>query len=331
MISNHWIERRKPFWDRLGTLVSAVQGGGLGALSQDEVRELALLYRQAASDLSVLRQDGNARTYEHSLNLLLAHAHGFVYAGRGGGWRAIWRFYAEDYPRLFQQLLPYSVASLVLFLSGAVLGALLATARPEFTRHLLGPQMLHTIAQHRMWTESITSVAPAAASGIMTNNLSVTFSTFALGATAGIGTLYMIVWNGVLLGVVGAACAAAHMSVALWSFVAPHGSLELPSIVLSGAAGLRLAQGILFPGLYSRRFALSLAGAESVRLLAGIIPLLVIAGTLEGFFSPSSMAVSLKFAVGGVLFCALLLWLFSGAGTQGDEVNQSRLLSLISR
>ena len=193
-------------------------------------------------------------------------------------------------------------------------------------QHLLGPQMLHAVAQHRMWTESITSMAPAASSGIMTNNLAVTFSTFALGATAGLGTLYMIVWNGVLLGVVAAACAGAHMGVALWSFIAPHGSLELPSIVLAGAAGLRLAQGILFPGLYSRRFALALAGAASVRLLAGTIPLLVIAGILEGFVSPSSMPAALKFMVGALLFCTLLLWLFSGAQRQGELEGQGRSL-----
>ncbi len=100
------------------------------------------------------------------------------------------------------------------------------------------------------------------------------------------------------------------MSLDLWSFVAPHGSLELPSIILAGAAGLRLAHGVLFPGLYRWRDSIALAGVESTRLVAGIIPLLVIAGTLEGFFSPSAAPVWLKFTVGGSLFTLLLLWLF---------------------
>jgi uncharacterized membrane protein SpoIIM required for sporulation len=100
------------------------------------------------------------------------------------------------------------------------------------------------------------------------------------------------------------------MSVDLWSFVAPHGSLELPSIVLAGGAGLRLAHGVLFPGLYRRRDSIALAGVEATRLVSGVIPLLVIAGTLEGFFSPSKASVPLKFTVGGLLFTLLLVWLF---------------------
>jgi uncharacterized membrane protein SpoIIM required for sporulation len=92
--------------------------------------------------------------------------------------------------------------------------------------------------------------------------------------------------------------------------VAPHGSLELPSIVLSGAAGLRLGYGVLFPGIYRRRDSIARAGVEAARLVSGIIPLLVIAGTLEGFFSPSSAPVWLKFSVGGSIFTLLLLWLF---------------------
>jgi uncharacterized membrane protein SpoIIM required for sporulation len=92
--------------------------------------------------------------------------------------------------------------------------------------------------------------------------------------------------------------------------VAPHGSLELPSIILAGAAGLRLGRGVVFPGLYRWRDSIALAGVESTRLVAGIIPLLVIAGTLEGFFSPSAVHPWLKFTVGGALFALLLLWLF---------------------
>jgi uncharacterized membrane protein SpoIIM required for sporulation len=100
------------------------------------------------------------------------------------------------------------------------------------------------------------------------------------------------------------------MAVDLWSFVAPHGSLELPAIVIAGAAGLRLGHGMLFPGMYRWKDSVALAGREAVRLVSGVIPMLIIAGTLEGFFSPSAAPVWLKFSVGGALFCLLLLWLF---------------------
>jgi uncharacterized membrane protein SpoIIM required for sporulation len=122
-------------------------------------------------------------------------------------------------------------------------------------------------------------------------------------------------FNGLLLGVIGMACQQHGMSVDLWSFVAPHGALELPSIILAGAAGFRLGHGVLFPGFYRRLDSVAQAGVEASKLVAGIIPLLVIAGILEGFVSPSSAPVWLKFTVGGTLFSLLLLWLFRPLNT----------------
>ena len=97
-------------------------------------------------------------------------------------------------------------------------------------------------------------------------------------------------FNGLLLGVIGVACQQHGMALDLWSFVAPHGSLELPSIILAGPPACASAHGVLFPGIYRWRDSIALAGVEATRLVAGIIPLLVIAGTLEGFFSPSDRA-----------------------------------------
>jgi uncharacterized membrane protein SpoIIM required for sporulation len=98
----------------------------------------------------------------------------------------------------------------------------------------------------------------------------------------------------------------------MWSFVAAHGALELPSIFISGGAGLRLASGLLFPGMLRRRDALALAGAESIRLLSGIIPMLIIAGILEAFLSPTHAPLALKFSVSAVLLTGLCLWLSEG-------------------
>ena len=106
----------------------------------------------------------------------------------------------------------------------------------------------------------------------------------------GLLTLYSLFVNGMLLGVIGAACHHYGMSLALWSFVAAHGSLELPSIIIAGAAGLRLGHAMLFPGGYRWKDSLAKGGIEATRLVSGIIPLLVIAGCLEGFFSPSPRA-----------------------------------------
>ena len=161
-----------------------------------------------------------------------------------------------------------------------------------------------------MWTESIVTMAPMASSAIMTNNLAVSFATFASGIAFGLGTFYYLFVNGMMLGVVGTACHQYGMSVALWSFVAPHGSLELPAILIAGGAGFRLGYAMLFPGALRWKDSIARGGIEATRLVSGVIPMLVVAGTLEGFFSPKHLPVALKFSVGAVLFTLLLLWLF---------------------
>jgi uncharacterized membrane protein SpoIIM required for sporulation len=310
ILSNQWLQKRRPYWDQLARLLGQAGGGGVRQLSRAELRETALLYRQAASALSTLRQDTTARVYTEHVNQLLARAHHIIYSSRRKGFATILHFLRDEYPVIVQRQIRYVLLALVLGLAGALLGSVLTLARPQFMRQMLGPAMVETIERHEMWTHSIVGIEPVAGSLIMTNNLTVCFIAFGGGIVFGLGPLYSMFFNGLLLGVIGVACAQHGMSLDLWSFVAPHGSLELPSIFLAGGGGLRLAQGVLFPGLYRRRDSIALAGVESTRLVAGIIPLLVIAGTLEGFFSPSAAPVWLKFTVGGLLFTLLLVWLF---------------------
>src|SRR5208282_5950758 len=144
----------------------------------------------------------------------------------------------------------------------------------------------------------------------MTNNMSVGFTTFALGITAGLGTIYMMAFNGLLIGVIGMACWLSGMSLQLWSFVAPHGVLELPAIFIAGGAGFRIAQGLLFPGVLPRRDSLAQVGSEAVQLLLGTIPILIVAGLIEAFVSPTGLPIPLKFSMAGALFVLLGAYLF---------------------
>jgi uncharacterized membrane protein SpoIIM required for sporulation len=310
ILSNQWIARRRPHWDRLASLLAQSDASGLGQLSRAELQEMALLYRQVAADLSVLRQDSTARTYAVHVNQLLARAHHIIYSGRKTNLRTLYLFLRDEYPAIFQRMFGYVFTSLAVTLAFGILGAVITTARPEFMHHALPEEMIATMERHQMWTESVVSIAPKATSKIMTNNLSVSFITFAGGIVFGLGTLLSLFQNGMLLGVVGAACHQYSMSILLWSFVAPHGSLELPSIIIAGAAGFRLAHAMLFPGALRWKDSVARGGMEATRLVAGIIPMLFIAGCLEGFFSPSKAPIWLKFTVGALLFTLLNLWLF---------------------
>jgi uncharacterized membrane protein SpoIIM required for sporulation len=312
VVSSRWIEKRKAHWTRLEALLARSQRG-VSALAHDELRELALLYRQTAADLSSAREhrlDAHLAAY---LNQLLGRAHNLIYTGVRPRPRGIVHFYGVTFPQVFRATWRYTLAATVLFAIGAAAGTGVSIVDPGFQRFLLGGQMMDTIERREMWTHGIVAIKPIASSAITTNNLSVSFAAFALGVTAGIGTAWMMLLNGVLIGVIGVACFRAGLSLSLWSFVAPHGALELPAIFIAGGAGLILARGLLDPGTLPRRESLASAGRCAIRLLLGVIPLLVVAGAIEGFVSPESISPIAKFAIGASMFVLLLLYLI-GAG-----------------
>lgn len=278
-------------------------------MQHGELQELGLLYRQTASDLAIVREDNTSNQLSAYLNSLLGRAHNLIYMGHRPKINELRKFYTETYPQVFRETFPQTMLAFGIFLVTALAAFALTMHDPSFAHRMLGAQMMDTIEKREMWTHSIVTVKPLAASAIMTNNLSVSFTTFALGITAGIGTAWMMVVNGLLLGVIGAATWHAGMAEQLWSFVAPHGVLELPAIFIAGGAGFEIARGMLFPGLLPRRESLALAGGRAARLVLGTIPMLIVAGTIEGFLSPSDIAVPLKFLFAAVMFAALVAYL----------------------
>jgi len=310
VISTRWLEKRKPHWNRLELLLGRTTSKGFQSLTRSELQELSLLYRQIAADLAALREDRASVQFTLYLNQLLARAHNTIYSAHRASPSAIVDFFRYDYPRIFRQNLNYTLAAFLIFLLAGVVGAAITYHDPDFKVKILGPGMVDTIDRHQMWTQSIVGIKPMASSSIMTNNLSVSFMAFASGITGGLGTIYMMIFNGLLIGVIGTACFYSGMSLQLWSFVAPHGVLELPAIFIAGGAGLRLAHGLLFPGFLPRRESVARAGAEAVRLLLGSIPLLFVAGIIEAFVSPTSIAVAVKFGMAASLFTLLVTYLF---------------------
>ncbi len=268
------------------------------------------MYRQTASDLATVREDAANQQLAAYLNQLLGRSHNLIYMGHKPKVSGIVRFYMETYPEVFRETLPQTLLALAIFAVAGLASCIITIHDPGFAHRLLGPHMMETIEQRKMWTDSIVTIKPVASSGIMTNNLAVAFATFAMGITAGMGTMWMMTVNGLLIGVIGAATWRAGMALQLWSFVAPHGVLELPAIFIAGGAGLEIARGLLFPGLLPRRASLARAGGRGARLLLGTIPMLVVAGVIEGFFSPSKAPVAVKFALAAALFTGLLTYLF---------------------
>jgi len=313
MISTRWLEKRKPHWSKLESLLNQSDRAGLKSLSRSDLQELSLLYRQTAADLAAIREDRGSIHFARYVNQLLVRAHNTIYSGHRASPMAALSFFWNTYPVAFRRNWRHCVLATAIFAFAGLAGAVLTYQNPDFKVKLLGPQMVETIDRHQMWTHSIVGIKPLASSFIMTNNMSVGFTTFALGITAGIGTIYMMAFNGLLIGVISVACYFSGMSLQLWSFVAPHGVLELTAVCIAGGAGFLLAAAILLPGQRTRRRALVENGRRAIRLVAAATVLLLVAGSLEGFVSPiPNWPLRAKFAVSAATLVLLVLYLSSG-------------------
>jgi uncharacterized membrane protein SpoIIM required for sporulation len=316
-LSSRWVEKRRAHWARLEALVA--QGRrGVSGLSHAELRELGQLYRQTAADLSTVRERPAGAQLAAYLNQLLGGAHNLVYSPPPARLTTIARFFSRTFPQVFRDTWQYTASAALIFAAGAAAGLALAILDPGFVRFVIGGEMMDTIDRREMWTHSILAIKPVASSAILTNNLSVSFAACATGIIVGLGPIYMMAFNGLLMSAIGAACHRAGMDLSLWSFVAPHGALELPAIFIAGGAGLLIARGLLFPGWLSRRESLAAAASVAVRLVLGVIPLLIVAGILEGFVSPTSIPAAAKFATGLAMFVALAVYLLQSGRTRGQ-------------
>ena len=320
MLSARWLEKRKPYWTRLEEIVERAGRRGIARLSYRELQELGQLYRQVAADLATVREDPLSRRMADYLNQLLARAHNLIYMGRRVQARGILHFYRFTFPQAFRATFNYTLLAFAVFAAGAVAGFLASLGDPAFQHFFLGPRMTETIERHEMWTHSIVTVKPLASSAIMTNNLSVSFMAFAMGITAGLGTVFMMLQNGLLMGVISAACWQAGMTMQLMEFVAPHGVLELPAIFIAGGGGLLLARGLLFPGQMARRDSVVFYGSQAVRLVLGIIPWLVVAGIVEGFISPTPLPPAAKFLLAAGLGSLAILYVTQAGKSLAGKV-----------
>ncbi len=312
MIAEDFIARKQASWEQLTTLLNRSQNS-LGNLSAEELQELGRLYRQATSDLAVARRDFATHAVTAYLNGLVARAHGTIYRDKSPRLQQVRIFFASTFPRIFRETWGYTLASFLMFLLPALVSFIFAYRDPE-TLSILMPgteSIISDIRMGREWWLRINEEGRAlSASSIMTNNIRVTFLAFAGGVLFGTLTLHVLTINGILLG--GVAGASQHFGFAdnLWGFVAAHGTIELSVIFIAGGAGLQLGWSIFRPGLLTRRTALVIAARRAAQILFGCVPLLVIAGLIEGFISPSNLPLTFKLLVSigsGILLYSYLI------------------------
>jgi uncharacterized membrane protein SpoIIM required for sporulation len=302
---NQFIERRRPDWLRLEDLLARSEGNGLRRMPAADLDDLGRTYRQVVSDLAIARRDFPEDELTATLNALAARAHLRLYRAPASTWRRLGAFFTTDFARRLAAARGYvAVAAALLFVPG-LLGFLAGLLDPTLRTALVPAAMRELMERGRTWTDMEGPLRPLMASVIFTNNIRVSFLAFAGGVLAGLGTAYVLVFNGLFLGAVFGAATFYGVGSVLGGFVSAHGYLELTCIVVAGASGLRLGDGMLRPGLLRRRDALVRGGRQAVELLLGTTPVFVVAGLVEGFVSPSELPLAVKVALGPLLW---LIW-----------------------
>jgi uncharacterized membrane protein SpoIIM required for sporulation len=306
-----WIGRREENWQRLDSLLRKVEQKRLKSLRAGEIRELASLYRSVAADLARARTQAVGNTLIQSLQSLTTRAYTQIYQGsRKQEWHAVGEFYRRGFPAVVQQTFPYIAIATAMFIFGALVAWWYTWQDPSFMSLIVPERLISQVRDKgELWMGSIVGIEPLASTNIMINNISVSFGAVAGGITAGLYTTYLMIFNGLLIGAIGTLVGQNNLAYPFWAFVFPHGSLELPAIFFAGGSGLLIAKAILFPGKYRRRDAIKYYGSLAAQLVFGIVPLLIIAGIIEGFFSPNPIIPDpIKYLVGMGLFILLVMY-----------------------
>jgi uncharacterized membrane protein SpoIIM required for sporulation len=303
---SHFIATRQATWAELERLLQRSQGNGLQAFTTHEIEALGRAYRQVVSDLAIAQRDFPNDQLTVWLNALAARAHLRLYRSPPPSWQRFGRFFWTDFARRFRAARRYLIVSAGLLFAPWFVAYVGALINPTMREALVPAHLREVMEAGETWTEIEPMLRPAIATLIFTHNIQVAFLAFAAGVLLGLGTVYVLVSNGLMLGgVLGAAhfYGVAHL---LWPFVSPHGYLELTCIVIAGAAGLMLGDALLRPGLRRRRDALARAARQAIELVVGVAPVLIVAGLIEGLISPSDLPATLRIAIGPVV--GLLLW-----------------------
>jgi uncharacterized membrane protein SpoIIM required for sporulation len=333
---DQFIAGERPRWEQLDAILRRLADDPWRQLSVTEARELEALYQRACADLARLRTyaaDPGVRAY---LESLVARGYAEIHGQRdAGGGRSrvlatIWAWLARGLPQAFRRRQVAFWFTLALCVSGALFGAAAVAFDPEAKEvimpfsHLLGDPAERVAEEERRMREGEDRGEGARATfagSLMVHNIQVTLNAMALGLTWGVGTLIIIFYNGVILGAVALDYVAAGQTVFLFGWLLPHGSVEIPAILIGGQAGFTLAGALI--GRRERRplaARLRAVAPDVATLCGGAALLLVWAGVIESFLSQHhepAVPYAAKIAFGAAQLAALTWWfLRSGAAAK---------------
>lgn len=311
MNESSFVARREPEWQRIALLCDKADSSPT-ALTQSELKEFIRLYRNVSADLAAVRTQSTNLPMQMFLNDLVGRAHGILYQGRRRPLLETLGCNVVNAVRTVRRRRWFILASALFFVvTGLFLFGVLS-ARPDLRQQVIVDTGFADVFKD--WTSGQlperTSGQSIAAWGMYAshNPLVAIVSGSIAASTFGIGTVYMLMQNGVLLGALSYEMMRVHKLGFLYQSIMPHGVPELSGLIISGAAGLCMGWALINPGRKRRGEALLEAGKDAITLLATSVVMMLIAAPIEGFFSFNArIPGSLKLAV---IVVEVLAWGF---------------------
>jgi uncharacterized membrane protein SpoIIM required for sporulation/uncharacterized RDD family membrane protein YckC len=330
-------------WRAFAERLRRVQQVGLAKLPEDEVSLFVAEYRELSTDLARLQTASRGRQVDalFYLSRIVAGAHNLIYRQRGVSMLSAWHYVSRTIPRELRRSAAVVLLSAAILFVPAGIAYTTLLHHPERARELMSPGMIDRVENAVLrsregsgYIDIPQADRPVAAGGIIANNVYITYGVFALGITAGIGTVFVLLFNGVVLGAFAGLYASTGEGAQLLAFVAPHGVLELGAVAIGGGAGLHLASALLLPGDMTRKEALLVRGRRAITLVACATLMLLVAGAIEGLISPRQWPLDWKLAVSAATAVLLALYATRGRGEDAPAepaADQSDARALISR
>src|SRR6267142_3878586 len=274
-------------------------------------------YRMLAHDVAKVRRllpDSRAREY---LETAYAQAHANLHRPAWHPGYALLSLFRDEIPAVVSWLRPHIIWATALFILTVIAGYWMVHTYPDLIALFASPELIATVERGQLWTEGLLNVVPSSVLSlqILTNNIVVSLFAYCAGFLFGLGTLYILGLNGLMLGAVFAFTSLHGLGDDLFGFIVAHGCVELSVMCLSGAAGAAVGEALIRPAQAGRIEAFRVAALRSGKLLIACALLLVGAGILEGYVSPNPrFALWARSAIGASywLFMVALLcgWLF---------------------
>ncbi len=284
------------------------------------------LYRKICNHYAIAVSRQYSTSLVNRLHSMVIDGHNRLYRNRTFFVRAIVKFIVYEFPALLRRYRAHFITALLLFVLPALSCGAACYLDRDVIYTIMGPQQVSQFEYIYDPSNRKTgrSAERSSDSDVMMfgfyirNNISIGFRTFAGGMLAGIGTIFFLVYNGIAIGGVSGHITGIGYGETFWQFVSGHGPFELTAIIISGAAGLILAEKIISPKNRSRAEAVKTAAPDALKLMMGAFGMLVIAASIEAFWSSLRIEYMYKYIFAAVAWCFVIGYLcFAGRKKYG--------------